>query len=180
MGELGLDLGLLLSQAANFGLLVLILTLVLYKPVMNKLTERAERIRKGVEDADQAAELVEKAHARYEEQLAEARRQAREIIEQATRTGEQQRQEILAQARQDAQQIILRAQQQAARETVERRVALSQQVVDIAMASAARLLHENLSEAKHHEIIAEVLTQAETELLPNGANTHETGVSNRP
>jgi len=165
VAQLGLDLGLLLSQLANFTILVVILSMVLYRPIMAKLSERAERIQKGVEDADQAADLLDQAKQEYDQHLADARSQAREIIEQATRTGEQQRQEILAQARQDAQQIIQRAHHQAARETVERRVALSQQVVDIAMASTERLLESELTMAKQHAVIQQVLAQAEDELL---------------
>jgi len=165
VAQLGLDLGLLLSQLANFVVLALILSLVLYRPVLDKLSERADRIRKGVEDADQAAEMLAQATKEHQQQLADARAQAREIIEQATRTGEQQRQEILAQARQDAQQIIQRAHHQAARETIERRVALSQQVVDIAMASTERLLESELTAAKQHDIIGQVLAQAEAELV---------------
>lgn len=167
MAELGLDLGLFISQVANFVVLLLLLWALLYKPVLKKLTERAERIKKGVDDADEAGKLLEQAHARHEQELVEGRREAREIIEQATRAGEQQRQEILAQAKTDAQEIVARAQRQAMREIEEGRVALRQQIVDMAMAGATRLIQDSLDDAKHRVLIEDLLDQAERELVPD-------------
>ena len=40
MEKLGINLGLLISQAINFGLLVALLYLLLYKPVLKMLDER--------------------------------------------------------------------------------------------------------------------------------------------
>ena len=51
MKALGLDLGLLLSQAVNLPCWPFCSTSSLYKPVLGKLEERARRIKKGVKDA---------------------------------------------------------------------------------------------------------------------------------
>ena len=170
MAELGLDLGLFISQVVNFGILVLLLSFVLYKPVLRKLRERAERIKRGVDEADRAKELLSEAEKRYEQELERARSEAREIIEQATRTGEQQRQEILAQARQDAHEIAVRAKQQVERQMREAQTAFRQSVIDVAIASASRLLMEKIDDDKHHAIIEEFLREAEQELVaPNHA-----------
>lgn len=160
MRELGLDLGLLISQIVNFGLLALLLYVLLYKPVLGKLEERAARIKKGLEDAERAKELVAQAQARYEEELERARRDAREVIERATRSAEQQRQEILARARQEAHELILNAQQQAQHELQEQRIALQHQMIDLAIAAAARILQEDLDDEKHHRLVAEFLVEA--------------------
>jgi len=151
--QLGLDVGLLISQAVNFGLLLALLYFLLYKPLLHKLEERAERIKKGVDDAEQAKELLAEAETHYQDEIDRARHEAHEIIERATRSGEQQRQEMLAQARQEAHDLILRAQQQTQRETQERQIALRQQVVDLAISAASRLMQEELDKEKHHQLI---------------------------
>src|SRR3989344_5487270 len=51
----GIDWRLLLLQTANFGILVAALTILLYKPVMKIVRERAQVVAKGVEDAEAAA-----------------------------------------------------------------------------------------------------------------------------
>jgi len=159
--ELGIDLGLLVSQAVNFGLLLALLYFLLYKPILGKLEERARRIQKGLDDANQAEKLVAEANARYQEETERARREAREIVERATRMGEQQRQEILAQARQEAHELISRAQQEVQRTLQEEQIALRQQVIDLSIAAASRLLEENLDQEKHHRLVEEFLAEVD-------------------
>jgi len=50
----GLDWKLLIIQAVNFGVLLLVLWYFLYKPVLKMLDERRGKIQKGVEDAENA------------------------------------------------------------------------------------------------------------------------------
>ena len=159
MGELGIDLGLIVSQVVNFGLLLVLLYVLLYGPVLRKLKERAKRIKEGQEEADQGKQLLADAQAHYQEEMERARREARAIVEQATGTAEQQRQEILAQARQEAHELIQRAQQQAQHELQEGQIMLQQQIIDLAIASASRILEENLGEDKQHALVAEFLAE---------------------
>jgi len=161
MEQLGLDLALFLSQAVNFGLLLLLLSLFLYKPVLGKLRERAARIAKGVEDAERAEELLAESQAHRDSEMEKARTEAHEVIERATRLAEQQRQEILAQARQEAHDIIQRAQQQARHEIQEGEIALREQVIDLALAASSRLIEEDLDDAKHRDLVSEFVTELE-------------------
>lgn len=161
MQAMGVDLGLLVSQMVNFAILLLVLYLVLFKLIRGKLEERAERVRKGLADADAAKQLLADAQAQSQETLETARREAHEIIERATRAAEQQRQEILSQARQDAHDLVLRAQQQAEREIQEGRIALQQHIVDLAIASASRLLEENLDQEKQHHLVQDFISRVQ-------------------
>ncbi|MBN1402496.1 MAG: F0F1 ATP synthase subunit B [Anaerolineae bacterium] len=161
MKEFGLDIGLLLSQIVNFGLLAFVLYLLLYKPLLRKIEERAARIRKGLEDAERAEKLAAEADEHYQTEIDRARREAREIVERSTRGAEQQREEILVQARQEAHELILRAQQQAQREIQEGQIALREQVVELGIAIAARLIEEELDASKHHQLIDEFLADVE-------------------
>lgn len=158
--QLGLDLGLFLSQIVNFGLLLGILYVLLYKPILSKLEERAKKIKKGIDDAEQAEQLRADAGKFYQQEIERARREAHEIIERATLSAEQQRAEILSQARQEAHEMILRAQQQVQREIQEGQTQLSQQVVDLAIAAASRVVQENLDDDKHRRLIQEFLSEA--------------------
>lgn len=161
MQQLGLDWGLLLSQIVNFGLIVGLLYLLLYKPILAKLDERARRIRQGLEDAEEAERVRDQAQRHYQEEIERARREAREIVEQATRAAEQQRQEILAHAREQAHALVIRAQQQAQREIQEGQIALRQEVVNLSIAAAARLLQRDIDDEQHHALVEEFIREAE-------------------
>ncbi|MCI0890255.1 MAG: ATP F0F1 synthase subunit B, partial [Chloroflexi bacterium] len=49
MDELGLNLPVLIAQLVNFFLLLVLLRIFLYKPILEMLDRRAQRIREGVE-----------------------------------------------------------------------------------------------------------------------------------
>jgi len=159
--ELGLDVSLLVSQAVNFALLVLLLDILLYKPIRKKLQERSERIRKGLEDAEAAEKAASEADLHYQQEIERARRESRDIIERASRAAEQQRQEILAQARGEAHELIVRAQHQANREIQEGQIALREQIIDLAFAASSRLIQTNLDDPEHHRLIGEFIREAE-------------------
>ena len=58
MGQLGIDWRLLLSQAVNFFLLLFILRLFVYKPLVNVLKERRQKIEEGLAKAEEAEERL--------------------------------------------------------------------------------------------------------------------------
>src|SRR5690606_14577020 len=53
---LGINLGFLIAQIVNFGLIFALLTYFLWGPMTKSLDERSARIEKGLEDAAKAAE----------------------------------------------------------------------------------------------------------------------------
>ena len=54
MDELGLNVPVLVAQLVNFFLLLVILRLFLYRPILDMLDRRSQRIREGVEAADKS------------------------------------------------------------------------------------------------------------------------------
>jgi len=54
LSQLGIDWHLLLSQAVNFFLLLIILRIFVYKPLLNLMHERSARIEEGLVKADEA------------------------------------------------------------------------------------------------------------------------------
>lgn len=161
MQALGLDLGLLLSQIANFALMVALLYVLLYKPVMAKLDERARRIRKGLDDADRAQLARTEAERQYADELARARRDAEGVMEQATRAAEQQRQEIITRAREEAHALVARAQLQAQRERIEGEIAMHQDVVNLSIAAASRVVARDLDNEKHRALVEQFIRETE-------------------
>jgi len=158
--ELGLDLGLFISQAVNFLLFALVLSVALVKPIMRKLEERSQRIRKGLEDAEEAERNLHRATGQAQSQLDQARREAREIIENATRSAEQQRLEIIANARAEAHEMVQRAHEQVERERLDLQVHLREEMIDLSLAAASRLLERELDDDLHRQLIEQFLQEA--------------------
>ena len=105
MDALGIDLPLLLSQIVNFSLLAIILNAVLYKPVLNALQSRTERIRESLENAEKVKQQLASAQADYDAKLNEARREAQSLLAQAQERARVQEAELLTEARAKAERV---------------------------------------------------------------------------
>jgi F-type H+-transporting ATPase subunit b len=79
----GIDWRLLLTQAFNFGVLLIALWYFLYRPVIGMIEKRQQLIKKGVEDAEVAAAERAKTGEEREAVLTDATREASTIIERA-------------------------------------------------------------------------------------------------
>jgi len=108
MGELfatfGLDVRLLVIQAVNFGITLVILWYFLYRPLLRIIGERKEKIVKGVRDAEAAALAVTEIEEKRTSMLSATEREAQGLVERATLEGKDERAKIIktAQERSDA------------------------------------------------------------------------------
>ncbi|HEX2792212.1 MAG TPA: ATP synthase F0 subunit B [Candidatus Paceibacterota bacterium] len=83
LNAFGIDGRLLLAQLVNFGVLFVILTWLLYKPVMKTLDERASKIKQGVEDAEEAGRKLATADSDAAEVVKAASVEAEGIVASA-------------------------------------------------------------------------------------------------
>jgi F-type H+-transporting ATPase subunit b len=151
--KLGINLGFFLFQLLNFGLLFFILYVAAWSRVTKLLDERAERIAQGLEDARAAEEARENAERERDKLLRQAQAEGQKALEEARQRGEEQGKQAAQDARQEAEQIRTQARTQA---EVERNRILGEardQIVDLAMAAAERLIGEALDDKKHRTVV---------------------------
>lgn len=160
MKELGLDPVALLWQLLAFALLVFLLYKLLYRPVLRMLDERAERVRKGMEDAAKAREMAERAQEEFEKRIAEARKDGQDIVAQATQMSEKLRQEILDQARSEAEQLIQKERERFTQEREQAMAELKAQVADLSILAAQKVIGSSLDEKAQRKLVADFLSEA--------------------
>lgn len=107
--KLGIDSRLLLSQAVNFALLVVILRYFLYKPILNILKERKKRIQEGIEKAERAEERLKESGRLAAERLKAAEREALEIRREAEARAKSEEAKILEEAHRKEAAILMKA-----------------------------------------------------------------------
>lgn len=156
MEKLGINWGILLAQLFNVILLVWLLTRFLYRPILNMLNQRTERIQQSLREAEQVKEQLARAKQDYDAELARARQEAGAILAQAQERAKVQEQEIVAQARQEAERIRNEAREQAVQERDQLLRDLKNQMADLVTMTAARVLGEELK-ANHNQLIEESL-----------------------
>jgi len=158
---LGINLGYIVSQIVNFTLLALLLYFVAYKPILRMLDERSERIKKGLEDAENASKRAAEMEQEFERKVTEARKEGQEIIAQATQMSEKARQDILDKAREEARAQIEKAKDEIARERELAMAELRQQVAELSLTISEKVIGEALDEQRQRRLIAEFLEQTE-------------------
>jgi F-type H+-transporting ATPase subunit b len=143
-GVFAINPGLSVWTTVIFLALLGILWRFAWGPLLGQVEAREERIQGAL---DQSAELRDEAVRMLEEhkrQLADARRQASEIIAEGKTAGDRLRKEIEEKARAEANGIVEAARREIVREKDRALDELRKEAVELALAAAAKLLHERL------------------------------------
>jgi F-type H+-transporting ATPase subunit b len=154
--KLGINFGLLIAQLLNVILLIILLSRLLYQPILNMLNERTRRIQESLRDAEQVKVQLARAKEDYEAELARARQEAAGILAPAQERAKGQEQEIIAQARQEAERVRNEAREQAMQEREQLLRDLKDQMAELVTLTATRVLGEELK-ANHDRLIEESL-----------------------
>jgi F-type H+-transporting ATPase subunit b len=157
--QLGIHFGMLIAQAANFLILLVILRLLLYRPVMRMLEERRQKIQESLKQADTLRAEAAAAQAEYDRQLEEARRQSQQALTRAAQASEAAREEIIARAQKEAQAIVDRARQEIALEREQALAELRREVADLSVMVSRKVIGEAIDEGTQRRLISEFLAK---------------------
>ena len=146
----------LLMQAVGFGLFIWFTAKFVWPPLMSKVVERQRQIAEGLEAGEQGRQSLVSAEKRINELMAEAKAKAGEIVA----TGEKFRSETMEQAKVEAaaerERIVAAAKAEAQQEYAMAREKLRNQVADLAVAGAARILKREIDAKAHADLLATI------------------------
>lgn len=157
MAALGVTPYGLIAYVFNFGLLVLILQAVLYKPVKNMLVQRQQRIANGLAAADKAAQEAAQQRAEFERELAKARETSQAEAKRIAAGTEKMRQDILVAAQKEAEDIKARAREEAAQERQQVMADLQNQAASLAMQITRKVIAEAIDEKAQRKLVDQFL-----------------------
>ena len=110
----GVDWRLLLINAVNFGLLLLILWYFVYEPLTRILEERRQKVSQGVRDAEASSAKLKEIEESRSEVLAKAGSEADEVLRQSRLNAQVKEREIVAAGEAAAANTLREAAAQAA------------------------------------------------------------------
>lgn len=151
LGAMGINGPFLISQVVNFLILFGLLTVLLWKPARKRLEEREAMLKQQVEDAEAAAQKLERIDQEREEVLLKARKEADKILAQAQERVET----IKADAAEEAKQIIQQARKDAKEEEINLLKGVRDQVGVLAIAATQKLLGAALDESRQKALVDE-------------------------
>lgn len=160
MDQLGINLPGLVAQLVNFVILLVVLRVLLYRPILNMLDQRRQRIEEGLASADQARAQAAEVERDIAQRMEEGRREAQALIAQAQQIASRIQDEGRQQAQAEAQALLERARNEISLERDAAIAELRRQFADLTIAAAERIIGQSLDRQAHQRLIDEALADS--------------------
>ncbi len=151
--------GLVFWTAVTFILVLVVLWLFAWKPIIQGLDARNEKIQEDLDNSRKLREQAESLMADYKKHLDAAKDQALHIIDEGKRDAEAIRHRILEDAKKEAEDIHNRAVGEIAQAKAKAIKELEKEVVDLSVAIISKILSRDVSKEDHRNIILKELDQ---------------------
>ena len=155
-----LDPGLFVWTILTFMLLFVLLAKFAWKPLLKALSEREEKIRSSLEQAEEAQQKLEQLNSESEKIIGKARSEAQSIVADGKAAAEKVRDEIEASAKEKANSIVSQAEKRIASEKKQAISEIRGEVGDLSIQIAEKLIRKNLSKEDNMALINESLDRA--------------------
>lgn len=159
MSGLEINWKILVGQIVDFAILFFILKLLIYKPFLNLLKTRREKIEEGINKSIEAEgklgelrELKDKMERENDEKkkevLLKAQEEAKKRSEESARKAEEEKEALLLKAKKEAEEIKEKEKEATKKQTIENAFVLTE-----------KLLKENIDQKKGKEISEDFLSK---------------------
>ena len=157
-----LDPGLFVWTILTFLLLVFVLAKFAWKPLLKMLQDREDMIRSSLEDAEKAKSELERLNKESEAIMANARSEAQSILADGKAAAEKVKDGIIAKSKEQANKIREDAGKQIQVEKDKAISEIKEEVVNLTLSVAEKLIQKNLSDADNKSLIEESLKKVQT------------------
>ncbi|TMQ62171.1 MAG: F0F1 ATP synthase subunit B [Candidatus Eisenbacteria bacterium] len=151
----------LLAHAISFIIFLFLVRGAFNAIIFPPMRERRERIRAEFERIEREKAEVQKIRQEYEAHSKKLDAESRQRIQEAVAEGQRVAGEIREASRKEAQEMITRARQEIGIERDKAQATLRNEVVDLAVEIAGKVIREELTAEKHRKLVDEFLAEVE-------------------
>ncbi|MDY6967607.1 MAG: F0F1 ATP synthase subunit B [Spirochaetota bacterium] len=157
-GLLKTDPGLLIWTVITFLIFLLILWKAAWKPIVDALDTRAEKVRGDLDNAEKSRIESEELLNRHKEMMDKANEEAQKIIAESKSQAEKMKDDIVDKARVEAKEVITKAKREIDIAKAEALRDIKEEVVTISTDIASNIIARNLNPEDQRGIVEEALT----------------------
>lgn len=143
----------------SFLILLILLRKFAYKPILGMMHKREESIRESIEEAKRTREEAQKLQEEYKHLIAAARGESKKIIDEGKALGEKARKEMINKATEESSQIVKRSQEQITFEKERALSELREQIADLSIAAASKVVERSLSKEDHLKFLEDYVSK---------------------
>jgi len=151
----------LIVQVINFLLLLFLLTKLLYKPFVAKMEERSQAIKKSLEEAQAARAEAQRQREEHASKIQAAHAEAQTIRASALAEAAEEQRRLVEAARVEAARLVESARADLAADLRRARQDLRQEVADLSITVAEKLIRKSLNDADHRKIVQDAVAGLE-------------------
>lgn len=156
LAKLGVDVSLLIAQIVNFAILLGILSYFIYRPLINLLDARRERIQKAMDDAARIEQQTSDMEKIRQSELKKIDSECGVYMERIRKQAENLEQEILLRAKGEAEAMLDAARKQLNADRDQLFQDVMQRTASLVMRMTEKVLQREFGSADEKRIIAAV------------------------
>lgn len=156
-GPLDVNPGLIIWTVVTFAVLLFVLKKVAWKPILNSLNEREKFIKDSLEKAEIAQKEAEKLIQDNRASMLKAEEEAQKIIAQGRDYAEKLKAQLLEESKTEAKKLVDNAKAEIERKNQEAFNDIKDQVAEIAISAAEKIIRENLDSEKNTQLVNKLI-----------------------
>lgn len=159
---MNLEIQQILTQALGFIILLFLLKKFAWKPLLSLLDERRDKISSEFSNIERVKTEIGRLENDYRSKLADIDAQARQKIQEAVLEGQRIAVELQEKAREDANKTLEKAKANIEIEVAKARAELRNQMTNIAIKAAEKILQEDLNDDRHKRLVMGFIENVES------------------
>jgi F-type H+-transporting ATPase subunit b len=157
--------GLMIWTIVCFLITLFVLKRYAFGPIQTMIDERRERIRRSLEEADNARAEARRLLEEHRKLISGAQTDAEEILSEARRVAESNERRMREELETDRQRRLEETRKQIDAETRRALEAIRAEVVDLSMLAASKVTRKSLDDADHKRLIDEAVGELDFSVL---------------
>jgi F-type H+-transporting ATPase subunit b len=149
----------MVMQAVAFFAFILFTAKFVWPPLIRAIDTRQRQIAEGLQAGEQGRQSLASAEKRIAVLLDEAKQKAAEIVAQGEKFRSETVEAARGEARSEAERIVANAKAEIAQEVTRAKEQLRNQVADLAVAGASRILKREVDAKAHADLLAAIRTE---------------------
>jgi F-type H+-transporting ATPase subunit b len=161
--------GLMIWTIVCFAIAFFVLKRYAFAPIQASIEERRERIRRSLQEADEARNEARRLLEEHRALIGQARGQAEEILAEARRVADAQRERVKEETEADRQRRLEETRRQIEAETHRALEQIRTEVAELTLVAATKVTGKSLDDADHRRLIDEAIRELDFSVLEEEA-----------
>jgi F-type H+-transporting ATPase subunit b len=161
--------GLMIWTIICFAIAFYVLKRYAFGPIQSAIDERRQRIRRSIDEADQARNEARRLLEEHRALIGQARGQAEEILAEARKVADAQRERVKVETEADRQRRLEETRRQIEAETHRALEQIRAEVAELTLVAASKVTGKALDDADHRRLIDEAIGELDFSVLEEEA-----------